>query len=136
MSLAQDLMGLGISPLQAAHTASAGTGPVTAVATGTSYGTATKIGAYQFLVSVTGVSSTTVSGLALPAVGGDAGCLIGDDFIVNNATTSPVVVYAPANVNISGRGVNQNNISLNTHTTATLFSITTSQWICVVGTSS
>jgi hypothetical protein len=135
MSLAQDLMGLGVSPLQAAHTASAGTGPVTATAAGNSYATATKIGAYQFLISVN-VSGTTSSGLSLPVVGGDTGCLIGDDYIVNNATVSTVIIYAPANVNISGRGVNNGAVSILTHTTATLFSITASQWVCVTGTAS
>lgn len=133
MSLAQDLMGLGVSPLQAAHTASAGTGPVTAAAAGSNYATATKIGAYQFLISVTATGSVTTSGLSLPVVGGDTGCLIGDDFIVNNATLVAVVIYAPANVNISGRGVNVNSLTVSSHTTATLFSITASQWVAVQG---
>jgi hypothetical protein len=134
MSLAQDLMGLGISPLQAAHTSSAGTGPVQAAAFGSSYATAQKIGAYQFLISVNAVSSTTTSGLALPAVGGDTGCLIGDDYIVNNATTSPVVIYAPASVNISINASNLNTFTVKTHTTATFYAITASQWVGVQGT--
>lgn len=132
MSLAQDLMGLGTSPLLAAHTASAGTGPVTVTSAGTSLGTAVKMGAYQFLISVN-VSGTTGSGLVLPAVGGDNGCLIGDDFIVNNATGSTVIVYAPANVNISGGGVNNGTFSVTTHTACTFFSITASQWVAVKG---
>jgi hypothetical protein len=52
MSLAQDLMGLGTSPLLAAHTSSAGTGPVQVTIAGGAYSTAPKIGAFQFLISV------------------------------------------------------------------------------------
>lgn len=133
MALAQDLMGLGISPLQAAHTANAGTGPVTAAAAGSSYATATKIGAYQFLISVNVSGSVTTSGLALPAVGGDSGCLIGDDYILNNATANAITLYAPANVNISGRGVNVNSLTISSHTTCTVYAITTSQWASVSG---
>lgn len=132
MSLSQDLMGLGISPLQAAHTAVAGTGPLTATSSGNSYATATKLGAYQFLVSVN-VSGTTSSGLSLPAIGSDAGCLLGDNFVVNNATGSSVIIYAPSGLNISGAGVNQNNISISSHSTCTLFPVSTVQWVAVKG---
>ncbi len=132
MSLAQDLMGLGTPPLLAAHTSSAGTGPVTATSVGTGQSTATKIAAFQFLISVN-VSGTTGSGLALPAVGSDAGCLIGDDYVINNATGSTVIVYAPSNVTISGGGVNNAAFSVTTHTTCTFFPITASQWVAVKG---
>jgi hypothetical protein len=132
MSLAQDLMGLGVNPLQAAHGATAGTGPLTLVPAGSTYATATKIGAFQYLCSVnSGTTGTT--GLSLPAVGGDTGCLLGDNFVINNATGTNLIVYAPSGVNISAGGSNANTLTISTHTTCTFYAISTSQWVGVKG---
>lgn len=132
MSLSQDLMGLGISPLQAAHSATAGTGPLTIVPAGSTYATSTKMGAFQYLCSVnTGTTGTT--GIGLPIVGGDTGCLLGDNFVVNNATATNLIVYAPTAVNISAGGSNANTLTIATHTTCTFYAISTSQWVGVKG---
>lgn len=132
MSLAQDLMGLGTGPLLAAHGATAGTGPLTITPAGSSYATSTKIGSFQYLCSVSS-GTTGTTGVGLPTVGGDAGCLLGDNFIVNNATGSSLIVYAPSGVNISAGGSNSNTFTMTTHTSAAFYAITTTQWVGVKG---
>lgn len=132
MSLAQDLMGLGVQPLQAAHGATAGTGPLTIIPAGTNYATSTKLGVFQYLCSVsTGTNGT--AGLGLPSVGSDTGCLLGDNFVINNATASSLIIYAPSGVNISAGGANANTFTMTTHTSAVFYAITTTQWIGVKG---
>ncbi len=132
MALSQDLMGLGVSPLQAAHTANGGTGPLTIVPAGTSATTATRIGAYQFVVSMNAGAGST-AGVTLPTVGGDSGCLLADDFVINNAGTTTQVVYASSGVSISMQGVNSSTQSISLHTTMTLYPISTTQWIGTKG---
>lgn len=129
--LASDLMGLGVSPLLAARTATGGIGPLTAVAAGSSFATATKIQCTQFLVSVSGGDGT--KGVALPTIGGDAGAFLADDFIINNLAGSSMVLYASVGVNISSGGSNANTVTQSTHTTMTLYPISTTQWIAVRG---
>ena len=130
MSLASDLMGLGIQPLLAARTATAGTGPLTIVAAGATFASATKIQCTQFLVS-----NTTGGGLsvALPPIGGDAGAFLGDDFIINNASTASLNVFCSTGVTISVAGSNQNSIALTSHQTLTAYPISTTQWIGLRG---
>ena len=130
MSLHSDLMGLGISPLISARTATAGTGPLTIVAAGGSFTSATRIQCTQYLVS-----NSTGGGLsiALPAVGGDNGALIGDDFIINNATTASLNVFCSSGVTISVSGLNTSSTTMSSHTTMTCYPITTTQWVGVKG---
>src|SRR5258706_5454932 len=106
MALAADLMGLGVSPLIAARTASGGIGPLTIVAAGSSFATAAKIQCTQFLVS-----NSTNGGLsvALPTVGGDGGAFLGDDFLINNAASASLNVFCSSGVNISVGGTNANS---------------------------
>lgn len=132
MSLSQDLMGLGVSPLQAAHTASGGTGPLTMVTGATSSaGASVNIGAFQYIVSVNGGVST--GGVKLPTVGGDTGCLLADDFVVNNAGTTTIYLFASSGVSISTGGANTSYYVMPLHTSITLYPITTTQWIGVKG---
>jgi hypothetical protein len=130
MALAADLMGLGLSPLIASRTATAGIGPVTIVAAGGSFTSATKIQATQFLVSN---STGGGLGVALPTVGGDAGAFLGDDFIINNAATASLNVFCSSGVTISVGGANTSSTSLSSHVTLTCYPITTTQWVGVRG---
>ena len=83
MALSADLMGLGLSPLIAARTASAGIGPVTinGVVGATTFANATRIQCTQFLVSAANGTTATSYAISLPQVGGDGGAFLGDDFV-------------------------------------------------------
>ncbi len=135
MALSQDLMGLGISPLQAAHSASGGTGPVFSggvVAGSTSVAsTNLKIGAYQYVMTVSNGVST--QGVVLPPVGGDNGCLIADDFIINNSGTTCIILFASSGVAISVGTSNTSFTIIPNHTTMTCYPLSTTQWIAVKG---
>lgn len=135
MSLSQDLMGLGISPLQAAHTASGGTGPLTLSLANNASGVAgaTALGAYQFVVSVNVSGTTSTCGVKLPTVGSDNGCLLADDFIVNNAGTTTMTIFGSTGVQISVGASNTSSTTVALHTTMTLFPVSTTQWVGVKG---
>ena len=128
--LAQDLMGLGVSPLIAARTANAGTGPLTIVAAGSAFSSATKIGATQYVCS-----NATAGGLsvALPTVGTDGGAYLGDDYLINNAVTASLNVFLSTGVAISANGTLNSSIVLSSHQTLACFPIKASLWIGVLG---
>jgi len=138
MSLASDLMGLGVSPLQAMKTSTGGTGPLTITPVGASFASSAKIGCSQYLVTA---PSTTLSGLSvgLPPIGGDNGAYLADDFIVNNQGTSSLLVFASASVLISMNGSLSSLQRIQTHQTATFYSVlvtptsNTANWIGVSG---
>lgn len=131
MTLSSDLTGLGVAPLVAARTATAGIGPVTITAAGTTFATATRIGCAQFLVSTTTTGNLSLS---LPPVGGDNGALLGDDFIINNATTgSSLTIFGSTSVQISIAGSNTSSCSLSSHQTLTCYPVSTTQWVGVKG---
>lgn len=92
MATKTDLMGFGVPPLLAQRQ---GTTPIIATCGGTSAGSATQIGGDQYLTMITG--SNGGSGLKLPQVTGDNGCLLGDDFIIQNNLGANIVVYAANN---------------------------------------
>lgn len=133
MSLASDLQGMGISPLLAGRQATAGIGPIAIVSAGTSFATATRIQAMQYLVSNSTNNTVGGQGVSLPQVGGDNGALIGDDFVINNAATGSMTVYCSTGVTISVAGSNQASIGLSSHTTLACYPISTTQWIGVRG---
>ena len=134
MSLATDLMGFGVSPAQAAQQSTGGTGPLTMVTGSTSSASAAttpRIGKFQYVVSVNGGVST--GGVLLPSVGGDTGCLLADDFIVNNAGTTTIFLFASSGVTVSVGATNTSFTQIALHTTMTLYPISTTQWIGVKG---
>lgn len=110
MSLASDLMGIGVPPLQAERTASAGVGPIAATAAAN----ATATGAYQ-IKNAQYITYFTTTGSAnscvLPVPGGDTGPLVGDDFTVHCATATSLNLYTPAGVtlNVVGSVVTSTN---------------------------
>ncbi len=137
MALASDLMGLGVSPLQAARTASGGIGPLSiansGVANAIPTGTAGKLGCTQFVVTTTGLNS---GGILLPPIGSDNGALLADDFVINNTGTANVNIYANpggGTVLISANGSNTSYQHLALHTSITLYPISTTQWIGIAG---
>jgi hypothetical protein len=130
--LSSDLQGLGVNPLQALRTANAGTGPLTMLATGSTFATANRIDSSQYLVSCSNANGTLA--LALPIVGGDNGALIGDCFTINNASTSALPLFASTGVVISVGGGNTSSTTLTTHSSLTAYPISITQWIGILGT--
>ena len=122
MALSSDLMGLGVSPLQAARTANGGTGPVTIAAAGTSFAGATRIGCTQYFVSCANAGAGA-SSLALPVIGGDNGALVADDYIVNNASSTTISVFASTSVAISVGGSFNSTTTIAAHTTTTFYAL-------------
>ena len=134
MALASDLMGLGVAALQAQRTANAGLGPLTITAAGSAFASATRLGCSQYLTSCGNASGT--NGIALPLVGTDNGCLLGDDFIINNLnSTNSLLIFTSTGVALSVGGSNNSGTgtSVQVHTTLTCFPISTTQWIGVRG---
>ncbi len=134
MALASDLMGLGVQPLLAARTATAGNGPITMTAAGTNFATANRIKCNQFVVSVTNADGT--KGVSLPTVGGDNGAFLADDFVINNATpsgTASLFIFASTGVVISLGGTLSNLTTLSSHQTLTAYPISTTQWVGILG---
>jgi hypothetical protein len=135
MALASDLMGLGVSPLIAARTANAGIGPlsINGVSGAATFASSTRIQCTQYLVSAANAANATAYGVALPVVGGDGGAFLGDDFIINNASSATLLIFCSTGVSISVGSANTSSTSLATHTTLTCYPITTTQWVGVKG---
>ena len=134
MALASDLMGLGIQPLLAARTATAGNGPITMFAAGSTFATANRIQCTQFIVSVANADGT--KGVSLPPIGGDNGAFLADDFVINNATpsgTASLFIFASTGVTISIAGTLSAVTSLSSHQTLTAYPISTTQWVGIKG---
>lgn len=129
--LSSDLMGLGVSPLQAQRTANAGTGPLTIASAGSSFATANRIDCAQYLVSCSDSDGTKA--IALPQVGSDQGALIGDIFTINNAGSTTFTIFCSTGVTISVSGSNTSSTTLGVHTSLTCFPLTSTQWAGVKG---
>lgn len=135
MALANDLMNLGVAPLQAARTATGGTGPLSiAVSSATTIPTTTgKLGGTQFVVTATGLAS---GGILLPPIGGDTGALLADDYVINNTGTSTIQIWANpggGTVLISAHGSNSSVQLCPPHNSFTLYPVSTTQWIGIAG---
>jgi hypothetical protein len=92
MARVSDLMGLGMAHLLAARI---GEDPVLITVAGVAAGSATQIGPTQSAVYVN--SSNSGSGIKMPNIGGDPGCLLGDDFTITNSLGQSICVYAANN---------------------------------------
>lgn len=133
MALASDLMGLGMPSHLARREASGGSpSSLQVTAAGSDFNSATKLGGQQYLVSV----NAGTGGLILPAVGGDNGCLLADQFVVNNTTASGITLFAQSGSSISSNGSNAAasvGLSVGVHAAVTVFPVTATQWIAVRG---
>ena len=138
MARKADLMGLGLPPLLARRMA---TEPTLVIGGGTSVGSAVQIGQDQYLVCVT-ASTGSNSAVVMPQIGGDgpnAGALLGDDFIINNQCSGSTIVYIANNasgsvVSISSASAltaGTTGVSVGTHRTMTMYSITSSTWLAL-----
>lgn len=131
MARVLDLMGLGLPALLAARM---GEDVILATAAGTSVGTATQLGASQSAILV--ISSNAGSGIKLPPIGGDPGCLLGDDFTITNVQGATIAIYAANNaagsaVSLIGNGATiagTTGVSLLTAWQISLQAITVSTW--------
>ncbi len=137
MALSSDLMGLGVSPLLAARTATGGIGPLNIAVSGPSNAFPTsatlgKLGCSQFVVTATGLTS---GGIVLPPIGGDNGALLADDFVINNTGTSTILVWGnpQTTVLISARGSNNSYQYVPIHSSITLYPVSSTQWIGISG---
>lgn len=107
--------------------------PIVATAVGASLGSATQIGGQQYLTLV----STGTSGLKMPQVTGDNGCLPGDWFTIQNNTAASIQIYCANNaagsaVTFYGNGVSvagTTGFSLPTGQMSILRPITPSTWV-------
>jgi hypothetical protein len=134
MAKKADLMGLGMPHLIARRMA---TEPVIIVGEGTTVTTATPIAGDQYLSCVTTSAGSGRNGVLLPAVGGDNGCLLGDDFIINAQTGTSVIVYAANTPGGCAVSISQGaalttgttGVSVSVHRTMTLYPITVTTWL-------
>src|SRR5215472_7566409 len=128
MATKQNLMGMGVGPILARRQA---TDPQTAIAVGSTAASAFQLGGDQYFITFTSTSAGQGS-VTLPAVGGDNGALLGDDYIINNQTGATMEVFGPTGTSISISGQNQSlstGISLASHSSLTLYPITASSWM-------
>lgn len=131
MALTQDLMGLGLAPFVASKIAR---NPRSVTAQGATLASASRIGNQTQLAFV--ISSNSGSGLVLPNVGGDLGCLLGDDIVVVNGLQAAIVVYASNSAKFLGFGVSASGdtgVAIATANTAIFYSVTATTWAVVMG---
>lgn len=128
MTVAETLMGLGMSPILAPEVANGGTGPLTITSTGTSAATAAKIYGDQSVCAVTAGTGA----LVLPSPTGTNPPNPADDFVIHNGLGPAVTVYAPAGVTINIGGAayaGANPFTLTTLKTLIVWvAPTTTQW--------
>ena len=104
MSLATDLMGLGIAPVEAEKTSTAGSGPLAATATGT-----TAAGGYV-LKAAQNLTYFTTAGSAQACVLHTVSYL-GDAWVIHNSTSTNLLVFTPVGVTLNMAGVQVTNTS-------------------------
>lgn len=130
MATKENLMAFGMSyPLAD----KLGQTPIIASAVGATLASATQIGGQQYLALIT----TGTSGLKMPQVTGDNGCLPGDWFTIQNNTAASIQIYAANNasgsaVTFFGNGVSvagTTGYSLPTGQMSILRPITPSTWV-------
>lgn len=132
MATPQNLMGLGMPHLLAARVAMS---VVSVTVAGATAGAAKQLPGEQGIYVVN--ASNSGSGLALPLVGGQYGCLLGDELTIANIVGATIYVYANANgagsvVTLYGDGVSTagtTGISVATGFNAIFRPITMSTWI-------
>jgi hypothetical protein len=126
-----ELMGLGVPAELARRQA---TDPITFTAVGGTQPSAAQLGGDQYFISV--ISTNSGGGINLPNVGGISGCYLGDDFIINNQTTSSLTIYASTNTAISMSGSNTSGptgVTVSSHTTTAFYPVTASSWLGLHG---
>lgn len=129
--LSSDLMGLGVPPELADTLSSGGNGPLTITAAGTAFASGTLIDESQRVLSCS--NGLGPQGLSLPTVGTDAGCLLADAFVINNAGTTSLQIFASTGVLISVDAANTVTATIQKHNTTIFYPVTTTQWIGVCG---
>ena len=124
-------MGLGLHPFLAQKIAR---NPRTVTAQGATLASASRIGNQTQIAYV--VTTNSGSGLVLPNVGGDAGCLLGDDVVVVNGLQAAIIVYASAGATFLGFGVSASGdtgVAIATANSAVFYSLTATSWVVVKG---
>lgn len=132
MARSTDLMGLGLPHLLAQRI---GDDPIAVTAAGAAIGSATTLGGAQSTIFVN--ASNSGSGIKLPQIGGDNGCLLGDEFNITNLLSATIAIYASTNNAGSAMQIFANSTSATGSTGMSLISgavgifraITVSTWI-------
>ena len=131
MAKRSDLIGLGVPYAVANIQANE---PALVTVQGTSIGSAFVIGGQQYLNVVNATNAGQF--VQLPTVGGFTGCLLGDDFLINNQLAATIVVCAPsaATISVSGNNVSGGaGFSMSAHTTTAFYAITATSWLGLKG---
>ncbi len=132
MARSLDLMGLGLPHILAGRV---GDDPTPATATGQTVASAVQLGGLPSIWYVN--ASNSGSGVKLPPVGGDTGCLLGDDITIANLLGATIYVYASTNAAGSAMAMYGNATSATGSTGVSLISgavamfqaITVSTWL-------
>ena len=131
MSLATDLMGLGMSPYQAEFVSTGGDGPLLIASAGTgTFASAKQMQTKQFCVYNTDTDGTKA--ISLPSVKGAA--TMADQYIIGNVSANTLNIYASTGVIIDCGASATSSTSLTTYTTGIFYPITSTLWIGVKGT--
>ena len=128
-------MGLGMSPFLAERLADCQSGSITVTGVGASRASAYQMGRGQFLLNVQG--SNSGKAVALPGVGGDTGCLLGDPFTIHsyadaNGSTTVYGQTGSSIVQSSSVISGSLGVSISSGFTATFWTISASTWVCQV----
>ena len=124
-------MGLGLSPFLASKIAR---NPRSVTAQGAVLASAQNIGNQTQIAYV--VTTNSGSGLKLPNVGGDLGCLLGDDILVVNGLQASVIVYVSNSAKFIGVGLSASGdtgIGVATCNSAIFYPLTATTWAVVQG---
>lgn len=132
MATPSNLMGLGMGPFLATRL---GMNVIAVTCAGDSSPIAKSLPGQPGVYYVN--ASNSGSGVALPAVGGQSGVLLGDEITIANILGATIAVYANANsagsaVTLFGRGLSAagtTGVSLATGIVGTFYPITVSTWV-------
>lgn len=130
MAKKTDLMGLGMPVFLAQRMAAE---PTLVTGAGASRASATPLGGDQYLVVMIG--SNGGGGFQLPQVGGQNGCLLGDDFVINALYDNAAVYPGPGmTISIAGGSYSTGTaVPVTQHTAISFYPVTATQWIGVKG---
>jgi len=125
-----DLMGLGMPVFLAQRMA---TEPSLVTAAGVTRASATPINGDQYLVVMIG--SNAGGGFQLPSIGGQNGCLLGDDFTINALYATASLYPGPGCTISIGAGSYSTGtaVPIELHTASSFYPVTATQWIGVKG---
>jgi hypothetical protein len=136
MATKSNLMGLGLPAPLANRMGDCLEAGTSITAQGATQASAYQIGGSQYVVNVTASSSGCC--VSLPAIGGDNGALIGDDFVITlNMSGGSCTVFAPGASTVINQGGAQisasTGVSVSAYKVGTYVAVTPSVWAGMMG---